>query len=65
MTFHDNSDFAPMMTMREVEEEKKGKGKGRAEVGMEEVARGEEFIAAGVSQCTCSGQGDWADSNRR
>lgn len=48
MTFHDNSDFAPMVTLREEAEGKKAKGKGR-EVEMEEVARGEEFIAAGVS----------------
>lgn len=33
-----------MVTYRE-----DGKGKGREGVGMEEVARGEDFIAAGVS----------------
>jgi hypothetical protein len=49
MTFHDNSDFAPMVTIREQEEAKKRKGQGRETVGMEEVARGEEFISAGVS----------------
>jgi hypothetical protein len=36
MTFHDNSDFAPM-----------AKGEGSVEV--EDVGRGEEFIQAGVS----------------
>jgi len=39
MTFHDNSDFAPMVRMAE------GKGK---DVEMEEVSRGEEFVQAGV-----------------
>ena len=38
MTFHDNSDFAPMVRVGET-------GK---EVEMEEVSRGEEFIQAGV-----------------
>jgi hypothetical protein len=49
MTFHDGSDFAPMVTLKQEEEEKKGgKGKGREAVGLEEVARGEDFIMAGV-----------------
>lgn len=39
MTFHDNSDFAPMLRMGDT-------GK---EVEMEEVSRGEEFVQAGVS----------------
>jgi len=39
MTFHDDSDFAPMVRI----------GESGKEVEMEEVSRGEEFIQAGVS----------------
>jgi hypothetical protein len=57
MTFNDSSDFAPMVTFKEEQEAKKGKGKGREGVEMEEVARGEEFIVAGVSWFFPSGDG--------
>lgn len=45
MTFNDNSDFAPMVT---IASERGGKGKGRG-AEIEEVARGEEFVLAQVS----------------
>lgn len=40
MTFCDNSDFAPLVPLRE--------GKGSQMTEMEEVARGEDFLQAGV-----------------
>ena len=39
LTFHDNSDFAPLVPIRE----------GARITELEEVARGEDFVQAGVS----------------
>lgn len=62
MVFEDGSDFA---TASNVSEEKQwGKhGKAMKEVEMEEVKRGEDFVTAGVSECTGNiGRGrGWAD----
>ena len=42
MTFCDNSDFAPLVPLRD--------GKGAQMTEMEEVARGEDFLQAGVGE---------------
>jgi hypothetical protein len=44
MTFCDDSDFAPLVPMRD----------GNHVTEMEEIARGEEFIQAGVCSFSCS-----------
>ena len=54
-----------MMTVKEIENESEGKGKGMDQVGMEEVARGEEFIAAGVSEDLFRSENNVCGSSRR
>jgi hypothetical protein len=52
MTFCDNSDFAPLISIRE----------GNQIAEMEEIARGEEFLQAGVG---CMGRAAGIDGAER